>query len=199
MINEDKKDEISRKEAIKRTGALLGGVIFAPNILGLLNGCTARPRVDWDPVLFNNRQARIVTALADVILPEDDTPSASQAGVPAFIESMVNEVYNEEQRELFLTGIDRFDEEASLELEGDFYDMTDELKYEYTHGLNRVALENGRDEDGNAPFIMIFRELTLLGYFRSEPGATQVLRYEPVPGRYEGCVPFEEIGRTWAI
>lgn len=194
----DSQQNMSRREAIKRTGMLMGGVVFAPSILGVLKGCTAQPGVDWNHELFSNRQAQIVTTLVDVILPEDDTPSASQAGVPAFIESMVKEVYNDEQRELFLEGLDRFDEEASLDLEGDFYDMTDEVKFEYTHGLNRVAIENGRDEDGNTPFIMIFRELTMLGYFTSEVGATQVLRYEPTPGRYEGCVPFEEIGRTWA-
>jgi gluconate 2-dehydrogenase gamma chain len=189
--------KISRKEAIIRTGMLMGGVVFAPSIMGVLNGCTATPG-DWRPSLFNRRQARMVTALADVILPEDDTPSASQVGVPKFIESMVKEVYNEEQRDQFLRGLDKFGEDSSVTLNGNFYDMTDEIKYEHTFGLNRVAIENPRDEEGNRPFILIFRELTMLGYFTSEVGATQILRYEPTPGEYRGCVPFEEIGRTWA-
>jgi hypothetical protein len=42
------------------------------------------------------------------------------------------------------------------------------------------------------------KELTLLGFFTSEPGATQVLQYDPVPGAYHGCVPLEEVGKTWA-
>lgn len=191
------EQNISRKEAIMRTGMLMGGVIFAPSILGVLNGCTATPG-DWRPSLFNRRQAQMVSALADVILPEDDTPSASQVGVPQFIESMVKEVYNEEQRSQFLNGLDQFGEDSSVTLNGNFYDMTDEIKYEHTFGLNRAAIENPRDENGNRPFILIFRELTMLGYFTSEVGATQVLRYEPTPGEYRGCVPFEEIGRTWA-
>lgn len=189
--------KISRKEAIMRTGMLMGGVVFAPSILGVLNGCAATPG-EWRPTLFSRRQVRMVTALADVILPEDDTPSASQVGVPKFIESMVKEVYNEEQRDQFLKGLDKFGEDSSVALNGNFYDMTDEIKYEHTFGLNRVAIENPRDEEGNRPFILIFRELTILGYFTSEVGATQVLRYEPTPGEYRGCVPFEEIGRTWA-
>ena len=94
----DSSNHISRKEAIKRTGILLGGVVFAPNILGVLNGCKATPGVDWEPVLFSNEQAKLVEALTDIIIPETDTPSASQAGVPAFIESMVNEVYTEDQK-----------------------------------------------------------------------------------------------------
>jgi gluconate 2-dehydrogenase gamma chain len=38
----------------------------------------------------------------------------------------------------------------------------------------------------------------MIGFFTSEAGATRVLRHEHVPGFYDGCVPFEEIGRTWA-
>jgi hypothetical protein len=44
------------------------------------------------------------------------------------------------------------------------------------------------------------KELTLLGFFTSEPGATQVLQYVPIPGSWHGCVPLSEAGngKTWA-
>lgn len=57
----------------------------------------------------------------------------------------------------------------------------------------------GSTETSRAPFMRSMKELTLVGYYTSEAGATQELRHEPVPGRYEGCVPFSEIGRTWAV
>ncbi len=44
-------------------------------------------------------------------------------------------------------------------------------------------------EDPNHYFTMV-KQLTLLGYFTSEIGATQAQRYIPVPGRYDGCVPY---------
>jgi hypothetical protein len=78
-------ERIDRKEAIKRTALLMGGLVFAPNALGVLNGCKARPGVDWNPQYFSNAQARLVTVLADVIIPRGDTPGASDVGVPAFI------------------------------------------------------------------------------------------------------------------
>ena len=42
------------------------------------------------------------------------------------------------------------------------------------------------------------KELTVLGYYTSQPGATKELRYVQVPGRYDGCVPFAKVGREWA-
>ncbi len=189
-----KNNNIDRKEAIKRTGLLLGGVIFAPNILGILKGCTAQTG-DWTPVLFSHSQANTVTALADVILPADGTPAASEVGVPQFIETMVNETYTDEQRDAFLAGLDKFTEDSRAELQVDFTEGTDEQRYDFTYFQNRLAVE---EPYGEAPFILIFKELTMLGYFTSEVGATQVLRYEAVPGIYDGCMPFEEVGRTWA-
>jgi gluconate 2-dehydrogenase gamma chain len=47
-------------------------------------------------------------------------------------------------------------------------------------------------------FFHMVKELTLLGYYTSQPGATKELRYVQVPGRYDGCVPFPKNGRAWA-
>lgn len=192
----DSSNKIDRKEAIKRTALLLGGAVFAPNVLGVLKGCTAKPGVDWNPVLFTDEQARVVTSLADVILPADEAPSASEAGVPAFIESMVNDVYSEEHRNSFLEGLNDFAENARIELERDYYDAEVERRYVYAYDENQKALDINRSS--NESFFLRFKELTILGYFTSEVGASEVLRYEPVPGRYDGCIPFEEVGRTWA-
>lgn len=192
----DQSNKINRKEAIKRAGLLLGGVVFAPNILGVLNGCTAQPSVNWNPVLFSNNQAQLVTVLADVILPADDHPAASEVGVPAFIESMINDVYTHEQRQGFVDGIDTFIQDAKISMGTDFVDADSDQQFEYASTQNEIALSMQTTQE--IPFFMKFKELTLLGYFTSEPGATEVLRYEAVPGRYDGCIPFEEVGRTWA-
>ena len=58
----------------------------------------------------------------------------------------------------------------------------------------------GRAEprDSAASFFRTLKELTILGYYTSQAGATKELRYVQVPGRYEGCVPFAKIGQEWA-
>jgi hypothetical protein len=50
-------------------------------------------------------------------------------------------------------------------------------------------------------FILMMKELTLLGFFNSQAGATQVLQYEAVPGRLQSCVPLKVAGngKTWAV
>ena len=47
-------------------------------------------------------------------------------------------------------------------------------------------------------YFRMIKELTLLGYFTSEIGATKALRYVAVPGRYDGSVPYKKGDRAWA-
>lgn len=188
---------MDRREAIKRTALIMGGLVFAPSAAGVLNGCRARPSLEWTPELFSADQAHLVSVLSDVILPADDTPGARDLGVPGFIEEMVHKVYTQENRDRFLDGLNAFEQEARNQIGSRFVDGTPEEQYNFAEGKNREAIEGNSAESGT-PFFLVFKELTLLGYFTTEVGATQVLRYEAVPGRYDGCMPFEEVGRTWA-
>jgi hypothetical protein len=47
-------------------------------------------------------------------------------------------------------------------------------------------------------FFAIIRDLTLLGYFTSEIGATKAYEYLEIPGRYDGCVDLKPGQRVWA-
>ena len=59
--------------------------------------------------------------------------------------------------------------------------------------------ELGGGRSRSAPFFRTMKELTVVGYYTSEAGATQELRHEAVPGRFDGCIPFAQVGRTWAV
>jgi glucoside 3-dehydrogenase (cytochrome c) hitch-hiker subunit len=47
-------------------------------------------------------------------------------------------------------------------------------------------------------FFRTMKELTVVGYYTSQPGVTKELKYVQVPGRFEGCVPLAKVGRSWA-
>lgn len=51
---------------------------------------------------------------------------------------------------------------------------------------------------GRQPFFRTIKELTLLGYYTSQVGATRELKYAQVPGRFDGCIPFASVGRAWS-
>jgi hypothetical protein len=193
---------MNRREAIERTALMLGYAVSAPAMMGILNGCKAAPDLTYKPVFFSEKQARTIGEVAGIIIPKTDTPGAKETGVPSFIDLMLKDVYVQADKDRFMKGLQAFEDECKTSQGDAFINLEADKQTAWVKNVHAAAIEAFKkaDEKGKKerPFILMMKELTLLGFFTSEPGATKVLQYEPVPGAYRGCVPLKEIGRTWA-
>ena len=190
---------IDRREALKRTAMLMGGALSSSAIAGVLQGCTAQPELNWQPKFLTEDQGRLVAEVAERIIPKTDTPGAKDAGVPEFIDLMLNDIYIEEEKQRFVAGLDQLEQDSQQTYSDSFIDLEptqqDELLSKYA-----AQAEESKDPE-TKPFFAMAKELTMLGFFTSEVGATEFLQYVSVPGKYEGCMPIEEAGEgvAWAI
>ena len=192
---------MDRREALRRTALVMGGMLTASTITAILKGCKAEPALSWNPELFSEDQARVITRLTDIIIPKTNTPGAAETGVPYFIEQVVKDCYDQEEQKRFLDGLNEFMAGSEKAYGKSFLKLSEDKQEEYTVAVHRQAVEaeQAKVEGYKRPFILKCKELTMAGYFTSEPGATQVLQYEPVPGSYEGCITLEEAGwKAWA-
>ncbi|MBK5280308.1 MAG: gluconate 2-dehydrogenase subunit 3 family protein [Bacteroidia bacterium] len=177
----------------------MGAAISASALTGLLQGCKATPELTYVPQFFSEDQARIIMEVAEIIIPKTETPGAKDAGVPGFIDTMLKDCYKKEDQDRFLAGLTAFDEQAKSAYGDNFIYCQAKEQVELVKKTHDAAIAEAKENrDAKRPFILMTKELTLLGFFTSEPGATQVLQYEAVPGAYHGCVPLAEVGRTWA-
>lgn len=192
---------IDRREALRRAAWLMGGTLSASTVIAIMNGCTPKASLDWKPVLFSEEQALALTRVTDIIIPQTDTPGASQVGVPAFIEQVVMDCYSEESKERFISGLSAFIEGTAPAFGKPFTRLSADQQTEYTTAVHSqaISIEKSKPEDYKRPFILLCKELTLSGFLTSQVGAEQVLQYQAVPGSYEGCITLEEAGgKTWA-
>ena len=194
---------MNRREAIQRTAMVLGYAVSAPALMAIVNGCKATPELNYKPVFFTEDQARLVGELAEILLPKTDTPGAKDVGVPSFIDLVLKDCYQQKDKDRYLTGLQSFDEEAKKNFGDLFIDLDPEKQKQHVKTIHDQAVEadrKGEFKKEGRPFILMTKELTLLGYFTSEVGATKVLQYEPVPGAYHGCLPLAEAGngKMWA-
>jgi hypothetical protein len=187
---------ISRREAIRKAALWLGGSILLPDVLKAWES----PAIQNTFAAFNENQAKVIAEIAELIIPTTDTPGAISAGVPAFIEKMVADCYSKEIREKFYQDLDAF------ATENKFLQLSNEQKIEGLKKLEAKAKEERNSikripattQLQPAPLFDVLKELTVTGYFTSEIGCTQALRYEAVPGRYDGDVPYKKGDRAWA-
>jgi gluconate 2-dehydrogenase gamma chain len=199
---------MDRREAIQRAALVLGYAVSGPALAGVLKGCKATPELAYKPEFFTEDQARLVSELAEIIIPRTATPGAKDAGVPSFIDAMLKEVYPKEDQEKFLKGLEAIDEDARKTYGNNFADCEPEEQKALVKKYHEEAFKNASGggptgwwnagADGGKPFILEMKELTLVGFFTSQPGATEVLQYNQVPGPFKGCVPLTEVGKAWA-
>lgn len=185
-------ERISRREAVQRLTVLVGGALSSSTVAALLSGCraTAASSSEWAPAVLSTEQLDILTVVVDRILPRTDTPGASDAGVPEFIDLLLDRWSGSEQRARVLAGLD--------ELGADFLEMTDDEQVALLSRLDVEAVQAREDDADPLPYFATLKEWTLAGYYTSEAGATQELRWLAVPGRFDADIPLDEVGRAWA-
>lgn len=124
-------------------------------------------------------EARVVTAIADMIIPATDTPGASDVNVTGFVDLLLADWFAPKDRQELLTGIGR------LVAEG-FADLPDDRRV-----ARLTALDGARGESGSPEAaVASLKSLTVYGYFTSERVVKEVTRDPIVPGRFEGCTRF---------
>jgi gluconate 2-dehydrogenase gamma chain len=186
---------IRRREVLRRAAWLLGGAISAPAALAVLQGCGRKISVEatfgntpW--VLLSAHEGEVVTAIADLIIPKTNTSGALDAGVPKFIDAALAAVYKPEDQKRFKDGCAAFDAASKSANGKDFLGQEPAARAAFLQQQLTAALEADADEK---PFVLMARELTLLGFFSSEVGITENMEYVPVPTAYHGCVPLSEM------
>jgi hypothetical protein len=211
---------MTRREAVQRVTALLGGAVLAGGD-GLLAFSFDAAAVDQAMArgvdAFTAADVALLDEIAETILPETSTPGAKTAKVGAFMALMVTSTYTDQAQRVFRDGLGQLNE-ASRKAHG--------LSFMAASPAQRLVLLEALDRDqktateerastprSRAPiapssatpvpdepphYFRLMKELALLGYFTSEIGCTQAMRYVEAPGRFDPCVPHAPGDKSWA-
>jgi gluconate 2-dehydrogenase gamma chain len=192
----DSPELMQRREILRRAAWMLGGAISAPAALAILQGCSAQEPSSAGAATIANRyltaaELALVAEIAEIMIPKTETSGAKDAGVPAFIDAALDGVYPPADRERFRAGREEF--EAAIKASGKPF-----LEREPAERADIVkrTLENALSTDHDPkPFILMTRELALLGYFTSRVGIADNMEYVSVPKEFHGCVPVSQMAK----
>lgn len=140
---------------------------------------------------FTAAQMALVAAYSDRIVPKTDTPGAIEAGVPDFVEMMVGDWFNADERAAFITGVDAVDAYSQATYKKPFA----KLKAAQQDAAITTLMNGGIPAAGD--FFTQSRQLILSGYYTSEIGETVERVYLPVPGDYDGAYDYAKVNRIY--
>jgi gluconate 2-dehydrogenase gamma chain len=193
---DDTPELIQRREILRRAAWLLGGAVSAPAALAILQGCSAEkpaPAAAVELEILDAAQLALVAEIAEIIIPKTTTSGAKDVGVPSFIDRVLAAVYPADAQQRFVAGCAEFEAAAAASGGGKaFLEQEPAQRVAFVRRSLEAALAGERTPK---PFILMARELTVLGYFTSQPGITENMHYSQVPTKYVGCVPLAQLDK----
>ncbi len=184
---------MNRRDALKSVALMMGGAMVGANVI--LTGCAPEDQIVG--LNFSPKDIAFLDEIGEAIIPTTDTPGAKATEIGEFMVMMVKDTYNGEQQQTFVDGINYIRKDFKDTTGKDFMDVSVEERTSYLNDL-KSKLSESEDKEQVAVIGML-QDLTVLGYFTSEIGATQQLRYYEAPGRYDPCIDYNPGDKAYAI
>ncbi|MCH9691631.1 MAG: gluconate 2-dehydrogenase subunit 3 family protein [Gammaproteobacteria bacterium] len=164
---------------------------------------------------FSQKDVALFNEMAEVIIPQTDTPGAKAANVGQIMAILVADCYTSKLQKIFKDGITKIQTRSKLEFKKEFLLLTPTQRNTLFQALDSEAKahnqgkhyhiatekpskwEPGTDEF-TPHYFTLLKQLTLYGFFTSKEGANKVLRYVATPGRYDGALSYKKGDRAWA-
>jgi hypothetical protein len=179
-----------RRELLKLIAAATGCALVGAG--GALAAPAAQPA-------FSAREIAMLDEIAETIIPRTDTPGARDAAVGAFIARYAAACYDPQQLASLKQGIGTLDALMKKRAGAGLVQAAPARRHALLAEIDQQARRHAAEPGNAVPhYFTLMKQLTLLGFFTSEPGSTRVLRYRPVPGKYKGCVPYKKGQTAWA-
>jgi hypothetical protein len=179
---------MQRREVVKFLGAALALPFIPRNAEAAIKlGEQVHARLGNVPFrTFDPAQRALVTNIAELIIPETDTPGATSVKVPEFIDLIMSEWASDEEKSALLAGLKDIDTRAAAMGSPRFVDLAPAKKTEML-----TALEAAREDKAGAGYAFgQLKGLTVYGYFTSEPVQVDILKTQMFFNGYDGNVPF---------
>jgi len=197
---------MDRRELLKMIAVLTGGAVVGAE--ALLTGCK-NTETKIGGAAFSDADVSFLDEVAETIIPATTTPGAKAAQVGQFMTVIVNDCYEDDDQKTFHEGIRQLDDDFNKKYGTSFVSGTPQQRHDFLVALDKEAKEHqkkraestaNKDEKNKMPnhYFSLMKQLTLWGYFTSKDGMTKELRYNPVPGHYDGCVDYKKGEKSYA-
>jgi Gluconate 2-dehydrogenase subunit 3 len=205
---------MERRELLKMIAVLTGGAVIGGEVF--LSGCNAGGTAATG---FSPENIALLDEVGETIIPTTNTPGAKATKIGEFMKTMVSDCYTDAQQKVFADGLNGLND-ACKKLNGKNYmESSAEQRKAFLISLEKEAKDyNQKRDEADKPakekaqkemnpdyvgspshYYTMMKQLTLWGYFTSEIGSKQALRFLPVPGKYIGDLPYKKGDKAWAI
>jgi Gluconate 2-dehydrogenase subunit 3 len=184
---------MNRREALQALGAVAASPAF------FAAGRSLHARAARGLQILDTQQNETVATIGEIIIPTTETPGARAAKCSEFIDVMLGEWVDPEERTKFLRGLAELDARTQTLFGKAFTGCTPDQQTQFVMMLEaevaafKDAQKAGQKADPSAAVAcyQMTKRGTVVGYYTSEIGFNQELHDAIIPGRWDACAPIE--------
>jgi len=187
---------MDRRELLRMIAIATGGVVIGGDFL--LSGCK-NPETKT-ALTFSDNDIAFLNEVAETVLPQTNSAGAKAANAGTYMSVWVNDCYTTDEQQIFHKGITALDE-ASKKMNGkSFMESTAEERTKLLIAIDNEKKEYYKTKKAEEPdhYFQQMKQLAIAGYFCSEKGRKEALRYTPVPGKYIGDLEYKKGDKAFA-
>jgi len=170
---------MNRRAAVRTLLYIAGGTLVLPACFRE----SGKASIDLANLSISEDDEQLLAELTETLIPATDTPGGKELLLHLFVLKMVDDCHSPGEQEQFTKGLSVFSTWSRHELG---------KKFAEADADSRTALLNKVDENPDEAlkkFFSITKRRSIQGYMNSQYVMTNLVKYELVPGRYNGYAP----------
>jgi len=194
------KPEKSRRTFLKGLTTMLGGAAVGSMLTGnaisiAMAYVPNNESILTDGKVFKKAQLMLLKQICAIVIPKTETLGAAEVDTHGFIDNQLFHCHSKAQQEKTIELLSLIDHSSEKSFSTLFLKINADQQFKLLSELDRGELRFDQTQRNT------FKELKrfiCFGYYTSEVGATQELRYDPVPGGFKGSIPYKSSDPSWS-
>lgn len=171
---------MERRFAIKQILIMAGGLALLPSCLresGKSSILLKKIDVDLD-------QEMLLADVVETIIPKTSTPGGKELKLHLFALKMLDDCHEEAEQKAFFKGLSYFQDHTEKQFGSTFSKLATAEREQVL-----LAMESEETPSDAQIFFKVLKRRTIEGYLNSHYVMTNLIKWELVPGRYNGYYP----------
>lgn len=170
---------MKRRSIIRNLVIFSGGIVLLPACKNIPGNSSIKLR----NITVDEQQEKLLAEVVSVIIPQTDTPGAKELNVHLFVLKMLDDLYEKDVQQFFLTGLNKLDSFTKKRFNNSFINCTTEQKEKMLLSIEDKAAYPIEIFD----FYKITKQRTIEGYLNSKYVMSTLVKYELIPSdKYDG-------------
>lgn len=193
-------EDISRRRFLKGLTTMFGGAAIGSMLTGnaisvAMAYVPSSDSILTDGKIFKKADLMLLKQVCAIVIPKTETLGAGEVDTHGFIDNQLFHCHTKLEQEKTLQLLTLINQTAEKSFSTLFIQLKDEQQFQL---LTELDLGEKRFDQTQRKSFKKLKKLICIGYYTSEVGATQELRYDPVPGGFKGSIPYKNSDPSWA-